>query len=169
MEPQLFWGSKPVVEKFNKVKNENTIVGDMVMATRPKPIGGLWTSTYDAKNNSSDWITWCKHQNHRSCKKSHPTLKKWLLEPTTYKVLTINSHTDLDALVQNYSGIPEGKRRLGVSLLLDFEAMSKDFDAIHLTKEGEHKTRFSFPNSLYGWDCECVLWLNWCFNAVKEV
>jgi len=51
-------------------------------------------------------------------------------------------------------------------MYLDFEQLSKTYDAVWLTYNGERKTRYSNPD-LYGWDCESVLILN--KNSVYQV
>jgi hypothetical protein len=43
---------------------------------------------------------------------------------------------------------------------IDFEVLAQSVDAVHLTVEGEAKTRYTEPRGLYGWDCETVLVLN---------
>lgn len=52
--------------------------------------------------------------------------------------------------------------------LIDYEKISKDYDAIELTSRGEIETRFipSTLESLYGWDVPTLLVLN--LNAVKD-
>ena len=50
---------------------------------------------------------------------------------------------------------------------IDFEKMSKKFDAIYLTEQGEYKTRFIDRYSLYGWDCESILIMN--KNIIKQI
>ena len=54
----------------------------------------------------------------------------------------------------------------GVLGFLNFEELARSgIDAIFLTEEGEHATRFSEPG-LYGWDCESILVMN--PHCVKE-
>lgn len=48
------------------------------------------------------------------------------------------------------------------------EAIAKKYDAVHLTSEGQWRTRHSTPN-LYGWDCESTLWLRWKFEKVEYI
>jgi hypothetical protein len=52
---------------------------------------------------------------------------------------------------------------------LDFEAISNDYDGIHLTTNGESATRLTSGISLYGWDVECTLWFRWCFESVEKL
>lgn len=49
---------------------------------------------------------------------------------------------------------------------LNFIAVSKDYDAIYLTDKGQWKTRNTYPNTLYGWDCETLLVLN--YDSIDE-
>lgn len=51
----------------------------------------------------------------------------------------------------------------------NFEVAAEVFDVIYLTNEGQWKTRMPFQNheySLYGWDCESTLILN--FDCIEK-
>ena len=52
---------------------------------------------------------------------------------------------------------------------MDWEQISKEYDAVMLTEEGEIITRFSTPLSLHGWDCESTLWFRDVFESVKRI
>ena len=114
-----------------------------------KPHGGLWTSTYTPDEKyCSDWIVWCVREEmyewvSDSC---------YILYPNPdAKILTIDSKEDLKRVIDQYHIVKNGKK------YLDYERISKDFDAIHLTERGQWDTRLLEPN-LYGWDCESTLW-----------
>jgi len=69
------------------------------------------------------------------------------------KILTIDSIDDLLKLpcIENIVKVP------------DYETLSIEYDAIHLTVNGQQTTRFSdfeIGVGLYGWDCESVLVMN---------
>ena len=76
------------------------------------------------------------------------------------RIYTIDSYEDLTVLVNKY---PNEKSIIRTDAL-DFNKIAEDYDAIHLTEEGQWKTRNTYPNTLYGWDCETLLVLN--FNAI---
>jgi hypothetical protein len=129
-----------------------------------KPHGGLWTSTYRPETHDSGWVEWC-HWNDFGDVDS----KSWYLltpkaDPNIY---TIRSLDDLCRLLQEYS-VP--LPRPGFERhYLDFEALSKVYDGIHLTQEGQMETHLSFPENLYGWDCESTLWFGWHFERVEKI
>lgn len=129
-----------------------------------KPSGGLWTSTYDERHGSG-WVQWCLDEEY-----SLPKAGLWqctLLHPSpTARVYEIDTLADLKRLLRTF-----GENTLGAGLRFgypDFEAVAREFDAIHLTDAGQWATRYSEP-SLYGWDCESTLWLRWVFASVEEI
>lgn len=76
------------------------------------------------------------------------------------RIYTIDSYGDLERLAKQY------KYNLSISQYLDFEALSKDYDAIELTDNGQIETRFSEPYNLYGWDIASILILN--FDVIAD-
>jgi len=52
---------------------------------------------------------------------------------------------------------------------MDWERISKEYDAVMLTEDGQVHTRFSRPLSLYGWDCESTVWFRDVFESVKKI
>ena len=76
------------------------------------------------------------------------------------KVLVINCESDLEIM-------PFQRTLLPHMFFLDFEKISEEYDAIWLTVNGEHETRWSQPQNMYGWDCETVYFMNSnCFELV---
>jgi hypothetical protein len=147
--PQLFTGgsgAQPVEAKFQPPRNQPFFV---------KPTGGLWTSTY-SEEDGSDWVRWCLAEGYAG-----PVFRCWLLQPNpSARVFEIDSYADLGRGLDRYGLSQE----LGLSMkILDFEAMARDYDAIHLTHAGRRATHLSAPHNLYGWDCETTLWLHWSF------
>ena len=124
-------------ELFKKVKNN---------LYRNKPEFGLWTSPIDSKYG---WKEWCKEENFRDCNKD----ESFIIEINIDKMLVIDKEPDLKK-------IPFLKSKYSYISGIDFEKLVKQYDAIHLTIEGELSTRWLNENNLYGWDCECVLILN---------
>ena len=121
-----------------------------------KPEGGMWASEYTPDEEyMSDW---------ERCVKEDLGIDKPLdygiiFELTeNARVYTINNYDDLVRLWESYhfTSPYEGVMSYSSDMLYDFEAMSKDYDAIKLTYDGQWKTRLTRP-SLYGWDCECIL------------
>src|SRR4051812_45311992 len=151
MPVQLFVGNKPVPKLLKKPKNSVWGIG-----IKPES-GGLWTSSF--VGGSSGWVNWCIAESFRSSK-----FKAWLLEPKDANIITIEDVDDLIAMKKKYPSVLGGEKDplLGIGShwrdTLNFELMyDSGVDGIHLTEEGQWKTRFSHPG-LYGWDCECTLW-----------
>jgi hypothetical protein len=112
-----------------------------------KPRGGLWTSPVDSEYG---WKDWCEGENYGHCDESNSFR---LQLKSDARILKIDSLEDLLKLpMKDFNGLP--------SKYPDFECLSKKYDAIWLTVDGQNETRHSFPNNLYGWDCESVLILN---------
>lgn len=132
-----------------------------------KPIGGLWTSTWDAKKRTSSWVEWCKDEDELTfIADTH-----WfLLTPKAdSRIYTIDTLADLEWLVDRY---PLDLRGTGLEMMrdryLDYVRIAQEYDAIHLTEEGQWRTRLTFPN-LYGWDVESTVWFRWCFAKIREI
>jgi len=133
-----------------------------------KPRGGLWTSSYIDREHGSEWMDWCIGEDFRSARQH-----SWLLEPMPdARVYEIDTLHDLKALLRKHHyDAPWNGLTLGYGLesrMLDFEAIAKRYDAIHLTSEGQWRTKLSTPN-LYGWDCESTLWLKWKFRKADYI
>lgn len=111
---------------------------------RNKPRGGLWSSPV---GSSFGWREWCEAEQYGDLKKSFDF-------DFVGSVLKIDSVADMESLPWI---------ECNGSHFISFQALCApgfSYDAIHLTERGQQETRFSFPKSLYGWDCECVLVLN---------
>lgn len=132
-----------------------------------KPIGGLWGSPLAIRGKfASPWHEWCYYE-----------MPHWILEDcVTFelkedtRIYEIDCLEDLEILVSNYKipTTPETEIITRLESLLDFEKIARDYDAIYLTDRGEASTRFSVP-SLYGWDCESILILNFdCITNFKN-
>lgn len=163
MKLQLHIGTtKPSFRK--KVRN-------MPWWHKPHPGTALWTSTY-TKRYTSDW-----YQYAISSEILRPMAgaKFWLLEPKSdVRVFTVNNMDDLIELKRRYSQeLPElegGKVELLSLWGLDFERLARDYDALHLTKNGERQTRFGLlfaQPSLWGWDCESTVWFRNVFKKIE--
>ncbi|MDP2816644.1 MAG: hypothetical protein Q8O19_08205 [Rectinemataceae bacterium] len=119
--------------KFHPVKNSTF-----------KPVGGLWASPVISNYG---WADWCKEENFR--------LERLDESFSFYyegNILTIDTIDDLERLIWVDS--------CGFKMVDYIQMQSTGIDAIHLTNKGENQTRFTFPRSLYGWDCESVFIMN---------
>ena len=141
----IHYGSKSFEDnKFREIKNRNF----------SKPSGGLWTSPIES---NWGWKDWCYSEDFRSCEKENSFTIKL---KDTAKVFKIDSVSDL-LLAPSFDPFPGFK-------YINYEELSKEYDAIWLTELGQIETRFSKPMDLYGWDCESVLLLNKeCFYRVE--
>jgi hypothetical protein len=126
-----------------------------------KPIGGLWTSTYTPKKEfDSDWIKWCVQEDF--CVGRH----KWLMKTKeNLDVLVVDSMEDLRDVVEAYQKKKyKGSDTSNIdATVLDFLQIASDFDAMHLTKNGQKETTSNYkkePN-LNSWDTETVLNFQW--------
>ena len=144
MEPQIaLLKERFSIEKWVEVKNSPYF--------RPKPeTGGLWTSTCTPEGG--DWIRWCQGKSPDWIK---GIAHLFTIKPTV-RIYTINSLDDLKACPCQKTDTRTIYGRFETRI--DFEKMAEFYDGIHLTEEGQWKTRMSEPN-LYGWDCESTLWL----------
>lgn len=133
----IHWGAKKFDDElWQSIQNEQWV----------KPRGGLWSSPVDS---TYGWKQWCKDEGFRKYRADNHFIFE--LMPAS-KILTINSLEDLQAALKKY-------RQTGSHHLhsyLDYAKIAINYDAIHLTEEGQIKTRYTHPN-LYAWDCETVL------------
>ena len=114
-----------------------------------KPSGGLWSSPV---NSTYGWRDWCKSEDfHRG---EPGTEFKFHLKEGS-RVYKIDNVYDLISVPYKTQ-----RRYIRDGKMIDFEGMAKEYDAILLTVNGEHETRYSdreFGMDLYGWDCETLL------------
>jgi len=141
-----------------------------------KPKGGVWTSSYTpAGEYESNWLRFCSRETYLT---SNEHTNGLILKPSgDCKITEINCQSELRTLVSKYGRWDEGKDRERPRYItnitdipsLDFEKMAKDYDGIHLTEEGQWRTRFGDRN-LYGWDAESTLWFNpHCLKQVDTI
>ncbi len=131
-----------------------------------KPDGGLWLSPQVSKHHTT-WTKFMKHELDEKVKDNH-VLTEVILSVNA-KVYTIDKLEDAIEI-----------RSIGNPLIWDWEEVSKRYDAIYMTENGQYETRLpsisrsSFRTSdelsLYGWDIECMLILNKdCIERWEEV
>lgn len=148
--------------RMDKIKNRDV-----------KPYGGLWTSTFDVETKSA-WIDFCTKEEFNL--PASGVWRGYLLKPMRKaRIYVIDSFDDLKQLIDKYSYNPYKDLQFSIwstlrdKRYIDFEALSKDYDAIHLTQEGQWLTRHTEPFNLYGWDFESTLWLRDCFTNVIPI
>lgn len=132
---------------------------------RNKPSGGLWTSTLH-DDGTSAWLDWCEDERWGL---TNETVVYALDPEPDASVFVLDSQGDLLRLLGSFARDKDHdllKPRLTAQI--DFEAVAKHYDAIHLTERGQISTRLATPG-LYGWDTESTLWLRWAFRAVEEI
>lgn len=152
MDPQLFLHSeRPRPEFVEPISNPETPI--------PKPEGGIWTST---GNTTSAWLEWCQREGYWP---HDPTRVFKLVPEDDLNIYEIDSLTDLKAMLEEAGTVnPES-----AFVIPNFERLAtSEYDGIHLTEAGEADTRYSSP-TLYGWDTECTLFFDWCFESVEEL
>lgn len=162
--PQQLWMSES--ESTQPDPAELKPVGDK-MHLPVKPVGGMWTSTYTpSAEYDSDWIRWCSSEGFYGGR------HKWLLKPKDdIDVLVVNSLEDLQSVAKvyekdTYKGAPSDRLS---DTVFDFEDISRDFDAMRLTEDGQWDTRMPGRDepSLYGWDSESVLNFRWNWKSIE--
>ena len=111
-----------------------------------KPKGGIWASPVDAKFS---WKDWCEGEKFDDLNSKYAVI----LDIDITNFIVIGRKNDLDKL--------PWYKKFGFLEAIDFKKLvGEGVDGIYLTTRGEAETRFSFPRTLYGWDCESVLILN---------
>ena len=120
---------------------------------RTKPAGGLWASR---KGDKSGWINWCRREHFRL--ESFDCGFEFTLKDGA-RVLELTDVSQLDILPQllndrNKFYNSKTDRYSWSECCLDFEKLTKDYDAIELMDVG------LFYTSLYTWDCNSILIMN---------
>lgn len=103
-------------------------------------MGGLWGSPYKANEKyPSDWVNFIDNGLSKKFKKFVGVTYKL---KSNLKILEINTLDDYLEALNNYGYIPF--KKLCKKLMLNFEAISKDYDAFHLTENASMELRFLF-------------------------
>lgn len=157
MEVQLYIGYRETTEILHP-----SPISNLGMGITNKPDGGLWTSTFDPRYGSG-WVQFCYAEDVFV-----PDNELWmstLVYPRDdVRVYDINTLADLEMLIWRFPAkYPEFR---SYSDVVNYEAASEFYDAIHLSDAGQWNTRLTVPN-LYGWDCECTLRLNPAFSHIR--
>jgi hypothetical protein len=159
VDQQLWLGKRaPEAGKLKPVTNDEQIF------CKPRD-GGLWTSTFNGEGKSA-WQEWCEAEDY-----DRADLKPgWVLFPSPdATVYTIGNYEDLATLHKCHKGTNRPYGPSGpIQPTINFKAVARAYDGIHLTEEGQWETRMTRPLSMYGWDCESTFWFRWCFDKVVK-
>lgn len=130
-------------------------------------VGGMWTSTL---GDPDGWVGFCDNELWHPAGVPLSRQSYWALTPSSdLDVVTIDSLADLKRTQARWSWHGEYQTVAVRKWGLNFEQMaSQGVDGIRLTAEGQWATRLTWP-SLYGWDCECTLWLRWVFVDMRAI
>jgi len=113
-----------------------------------KPVGGLWCSPLDSDYG---WWDWCHGRGSFDIEHD----QRVIFDVDMSNFVVIDSVEDMRKRLTWFLF------RDGHSMAIDFEKMVHEgVDGIHLTENGLEETEFTYPESLYGWDCETILILN---------
>jgi len=128
-----------------------------------KPVGRylLWTSPVDSCHDG--WYDWCVNAESTDFIKGQQHWQLTLSDAAN--LLVIDKESDLEPIIQEFPcGCDECVMWAAkspdlqmVSFPVDFPKLAEKYDGIHLTAEGQWKTRLSMTYNLYGWDCETVV------------
>ncbi len=151
--------AKELVEVVSPVSNPTS--NDFIVH---KPAWGLWTSTYDVDNNSSAWIEYRESTLFGGVPLTEFTW--WLLTPRQdARIYTIDSREKVSYLHKHYP--LRLRRSQNNTRTIDFEAVSKDYDGLHLSWQGYQA--LSQTRLVGDWSCESTIWFHWCFSEVEQI
>lgn len=139
------------------------IISNCWLLLGAKPWGGLWASPISCQDS---WEQFCQGNTYFNI----GSLTRVEMEVDTTNFLTIDSAADLNKLPLRELSREKLSTTLAITMpLIDFEKMVADgIDGVYLTDRGYQQSRltffkgglYTFPMSLYGWDCECLLIMN---------
>ena len=139
---------KPIYVHYGHKKFYKEMCGpieNIQLFTKPK--GGFWASRIDAKFG---WKDWCIDQEFRDIDENDAF--RFRLKDDA-KVLYINNTDILSTLPMARNKLPLLR---DINIFLDFEKLSKEYDAIEVNISECHDLYYS----LYGWDCDSILIMN---------
>lgn len=125
-------------QDFKSVKNVDAII----CGVKPKE-GGLWASPVKSPLN---WKKWCENEDEREWIQNGSF--KFTLKPYA-EILEIKS-------VEQLKELPQTGNQFNESVCLDFEELSKIYDAIEVFITEDAQLYWH----LYGWDCDSILVMN---------
>lgn len=157
-------GGEPLKARIRTVKN-NTKYPELG-GSHTKPKGGMWTATLidEEDGGGSSWT-------HLFGNPEDFTDELWTLEvDPSARVLVIDSYGDLSAALDKYPDqvVPTGSRspRYFDARRLDWERVSRDYDAIHISQQGIKDCQGTVVGEAV--DIESTLWFRWKFTETAE-
>jgi len=132
-----------------------------------KPLGAIWTSTFKPDGKyCSDWIKWCTTDAPEWLPKSEDQC--YILIPEdNCKIVDINSVSDYLNVLDEY------RLHSKYGDVINFEKLSKDYDAIHVTQNAINETAYidTLYNTigLWGWSVESTAWFRMCFKKIIKL
>lgn len=136
-----YGSSKFDINKFNKIENRSWFT---------KPDGGFWASNI---NSEYSWKDWCLDQEFM-LDELKQNFKFDLSKDS--KILKIEDHSQLNDLPEIKIDKIFNKLLRKTWKLLDFEELSKNYDAIEVLISKDRQLYWD----LYGWDCDSILIMN---------
>ena len=123
-----------------------------------KPTGGFWASRVDA---GVSWKDWCENEEYELTRLNEHF--DFVLKEET-KVLKITNKSELEELRQEHQDwFVKPKWDFIDKPYLDFEKLSKIYDAIEINAGSDRDLYFDF----YGWDCDSIVIFN--FRCVEVI
>lgn len=143
---------------FKPPKNEEYWV-------KPARDTGFWTSTYLDDERISDWVRWCRDETF-----PYPGEYRSYLLDVDPEAVVIQIDGPKDLFLLDQLGLLLRDDALHSSMArIDFEMLAEGGVAgVNLTEQGQWATRLHLEYSLYGWDSESTVWLDWAFTNVRE-
>jgi hypothetical protein len=143
-----------------QIQNSTEVIGNT------EPVGGLWTSTLE--KGSSAWIDFVKNEIGGGVSRGA------IFSTKGAKVYHINSKEDYESLKKRFKREPKTyteKLIMPRNGLLDWEAISKVYDAVHVSDAEKICLMRSndYVDELASWDIESTLWLNSDHIKVEEI
>lgn len=155
--------TKPEAHLIEPVKNE--------LFWKPRG-GGLWTSTLDEAGG--DWVRWLTGEGY-TLDMDHWGGALWLLEPAEANVYVVHDPQSLRALHARFpQEIPwkgEGPGRELIDLFCDWEAIAREYDAVHVPDPWAHRWSADMAASMFFsiCDAESTCWFRWCFEGEPQL
>lgn len=156
------------VEPFNASKLKGVINRDTLSRMKPGN-SAFWTSTFNGKDSVSDWGIWTLDELFYRPRELDEMGIHVLVPDPKANILHLKNAHDVTKLVRTYGMTVKRAREeytIGPSQVykndpnyitwIDWEEVSKHYDAVHFTKEFHND---SYMNELFATDVESTAWL----------
>lgn len=188
MQIHISLNHKPLCEEnFEAISNgagetQTMLASPYLSGMLWKPSGGLWTSSH-SPDHLSNYAWTIKRSAHRlleigvaisTVEAKYGRAHAWEVEPRCVaKVAIIDRASDWQNLGDHFGRFPVmiagdyDKEPHAQGFKLDFESVSREFDAIRITQRGvDECKRVGIAASK--WGTESTLWLRWAFDSVRD-